>query len=145
MKLLFFIVLVLIGGLTQGCRTPAPAILEPGMIEPCGQKPNCVSAADSRPQFAVPLLDLKGLTPLEACGRFARLLQNQKRVQIVRSEKHYLHAEFRSATFGFVDDVEALCTERGILLRSQSRTGGFDWGVNRRRIESLRKSWQNES
>lgn len=144
MKLLFLIVLVL-AGLTPSCRTPSPAILAPGMIEPCGQKPNCVSAADSRPQFAVPLLDLKRLTPSEACGRFGGLLQKQQRVQIVRLDKHYIHAEFRSATFGFVDDVEILCTERGILLRSQSRTGGFDWGVNRRRIESLRMSWQNES
>jgi uncharacterized protein (DUF1499 family) len=52
----------------------------------------------------------------------------------------YLHAEFRSALFGFVDDVEFRMDETAgrIDVRSASRTGYFDFGVNRRRVEEIR-------
>jgi len=51
----------------------------------------------------------------------------------------YLHAEFRSAVFGFVDDVEFYVSPPGTLqVRSASRTGYSDFGVNRERVETLR-------
>ena len=52
----------------------------------------------------------------------------------------YLHAECRSAVFGFVDDLELnLRPAEGIIaVRSASRLGYSDLGVNRKRIETLR-------
>ena len=54
----------------------------------------------------------------------------------------YLHAECRSALFGFVDDLELhLRASDGIIaVRSASRLGYGDLGVNRRRVESLRSA-----
>ncbi|HOW77583.1 MAG TPA: DUF1499 domain-containing protein [Candidatus Competibacteraceae bacterium] len=51
----------------------------------------------------------------------------------------YLHVEFRSAVFGFVDDMEFYFSPPGtIQVRSASRTGYSDFGVNRERVETLR-------
>jgi uncharacterized protein (DUF1499 family) len=60
--------------------------------------------------------------------------------RIISDEDGYLHAEFRSRVFRFVDDVELLMDEAGhkIDVRSASRLGYSDLGVNRRRVEQLR-------
>jgi uncharacterized protein (DUF1499 family) len=57
----------------------------------------------------------------------------------------YLHAECRSALFGFVDDLELhLRVSEGVIaVRSASRLGYSDLGVNRRRVEILRTSLIN--
>ncbi len=61
--------------------------------------------------------------------------------RITEEKPGYLHAEFRSALFGFVDDVEFRMDEAHgrIDVRSASRTGYYDFGVNRRRVEEIRK------
>ena len=56
-----------------------------------------------------------------------------KRARIVTAEERYIHAEFTSAFFRFVDDGT-----RTIHVRSASRVGYSDFGVNRRRVEEIR-------
>lgn len=62
------------------------------------------------------------------------------RTAIVRHDSRYFYAECRSQLFGFVDDMEFhLRPEQKIVaVRSASRTGYYDFGVNRSRIEKLR-------
>ena len=62
------------------------------------------------------------------------------RTTIVKEEPWYLRAEARSRLLRFVDDLElALDPEQGLLsVRSASRVGYSDRGVNRRRVERLR-------
>jgi uncharacterized protein (DUF1499 family) len=64
------------------------------------------------------------------------------RTRIVTETADYLHAECRSALLGFVDDLELhLRPDEGIIaVRSASRLGYSDLGVNRRRVEGLRTS-----
>ncbi len=64
------------------------------------------------------------------------------RARIVEETEDYLHAECRSALFGFVDDLELQLrpSESIIAVRSASRLGYSDFGVNRRRVEALRES-----
>jgi len=54
----------------------------------------------------------------------------------------YLHATAESRLFGFVDDLElASDPDQGVLqVRSASRLGDSDLGVNRKRIEQLREA-----
>ncbi len=61
-------------------------------------------------------------------------------VHIVTDSADYLHAECESTVFGFVDDVELhLRSVEGVIaVRSASRLGYSDLGVNRRRVERLR-------
>ena len=62
------------------------------------------------------------------------------RATVIRHEGNYLYAEFRSKLMGFVDDVEFTHDEKaGVLhVRSASRLGRRDFGVNRARVEQLR-------
>ncbi len=64
------------------------------------------------------------------------------RTRIVTESPEYLHAECRSSVFGFVDDLELqLRPSDGIIaVRSASRLGHSDFGVNRKRIETLRNA-----
>jgi uncharacterized protein (DUF1499 family) len=64
------------------------------------------------------------------------------RTRIVKETEDYLHAECRSALFRFVDDLELQLrpSESIIAVRSASRLGYSDLGVNRRRVEGLRES-----
>jgi hypothetical protein len=65
------------------------------------------------------------------------------RVNIVTVESDYIHAEFISAFLHFVDDVEFCFDDENktIHVRSASRIGYYDLGVNRRRVERIRNSF----
>jgi uncharacterized protein (DUF1499 family) len=82
------------------------------------------------------------MEPKEAQERLLNLLKATKRVRIVKSNEGYVHAEFTSRIFRFVDDVEfVLDSESSVLhMRSASRVGYYDFGANRRRIETLTQS-----
>ena len=72
--------------------------------------------------------------------RLIDVIQGMKRGRIITMEDHYIRAEFTSAFFRFVDDVEFYFdTEAKIIhMRSASRIGYSDFGVNRERLEKLR-------
>jgi uncharacterized protein (DUF1499 family) len=75
----------------------------------------------------------------EARARLLAVLAAAPRAKVVTVEEGYVHAEFRSAFFHFVDDVEFLFDEptRRLHFRSASRLGRKDFGVNRKRMEEL--------
>jgi len=58
---------------------------------------------------------------------------------VIEEKADYLYAEYRTPLLRFVDDVEFLLAEGVIHVRSASRLGRRDFGVNRKRIETLRK------
>ena len=65
------------------------------------------------------------------------------RTRIVERTGDYLHAECRSAWFGFVDDLELYLRAKPgapaiVAVRSAARIGYSDFGVNRARVEQLR-------
>ena len=103
--------------------------------------PNCVSsqadAADAE-HYVAPIR-FKGSAP-EAIAAARKAVEGMPRATVVRQEGNYLYAEFKSKLMGFVDDVEFTYDEKaGVLhLRSASRLGRRDFGVNRARVEELR-------
>lgn len=112
-------------------------------IAACGKRPNCVSSRETRADFRVEPLNFTG-SPEEAFERARAAVEALPRTRIVVSEAGYIRAECSSAVFGFVDDLELelevdSITGRGtIQLRSASRQGYSDLGVNRKRVEHLR-------
>lgn len=121
--------------------------LEPvnGRLPPCPRSPNCVSSqADPRDEtHYAPPLRFQG-DPETAWQRLEAIVARQPRVTVRSRRPGYLHAEFRSKIFGFVDDVQFLLDpdRRLIHFRSASRTGYSDLGVNRRRIGAIRAAFQ---
>ncbi|MGD2056856.1 MAG: DUF1499 domain-containing protein [Gammaproteobacteria bacterium] len=82
-------------------------------------------------------------SPQTAWVTLRTVLLAQPRTTLVADESDYLHAEVRSLIFRFVDDIEFLHVpeQRLIQVRSASRTGYSDFGVNRRRVENIRKAF----
>ena len=62
------------------------------------------------------------------------------RTQLLTDDENYLHFTFKSRIFRFTDDVEFLFSgkDKIIHMRSASRTGYSDMGVNRKRIALIR-------
>ena len=107
--------------------------------------PNCVSsqAEPSDAEHFIAPIAFRG-TPAEAMAAARRAVQSMERATIVRESPGYLYAEFRSRLLGYVDDVELYFDPAaGVFhVRSASRLGRRDFGVNRRRVEALRAQLQ---
>ena len=109
-------------------------------LAPCPDSPNCVSSIDTgKSSYVLPLNFAENAE--EAMNRLEQTIAAMARTRIVVREKNYLRAEFTSRWFRFVDDVEVLVNEKeGVLdIRSASRVGYSDFGVNRKRVESIRQ------
>ena len=112
-----------------------------GRLARAKRTPNCVSsqadAADAQ-HFIAPIA-FKG-SAAEAIAAARKATDGMQRATVIRQEGNYLYAEFRSKLMGYVDDVEFTYDEKAGLLhvRSASRLGRRDYGVNRARVEALR-------
>jgi uncharacterized protein (DUF1499 family) len=132
---LFFIVMSAVGcgGHAQESRSKTPADLAP-----CPDSPNCVSTKSKDPGHMMPPLPyLK--SGEDSMNRLVAIVREMKRATIVSATPSYLHVEFRSVLFRFVDDVEfVLDDSAGVIhFRSASRTGYYDFGVNRKRMKQI--------
>lgn len=105
----------------------------------CGNKPNCVSSVDTRKSHQVDAFELS--EPLELAWRkIKELIASQTGSTVKNESKNYLKAEFKSRFFGFIDDLELHVSDdqSRIEVRSASRVGYSDMGVNRKRVEAIR-------
>lgn len=118
---------------------------ENGLLTPCPSSPNCVSSRDPDPARRVAPIQFTGDTA-SGWSRLRKVIEEMKGARVAKEESGYLHAEFRSSLFGFVDDVEFRMDEASqrIDVRSASRTGYYDFGVNRRRVEEIRSRISQE-
>lgn len=127
--------------LSAGCGAPPPSTLgmQDGDLAPCPASPNCVHTGHGHPEGTQPLyLTGKGEGSWD---RVRTVLEAMPRLTVVSSSERYLHAEERSRLFRFVDDLELLLAEDGeLIVRSASRLGEGDLGVNARRLERLREA-----
>ena len=117
---------------------------EQGQLAPCPDSPNCVSTQANDPRHRMEPLPLDE-PPESALQRLKQIIESLPRNSIVEQKRNYLRAEFRSAWLGFVDDVEFLVdtVEKCIHFRSASRVGHYDFDVNRKRMEEIRKQYLN--
>lgn len=76
--------------------------------------------------------------------RLSEIMKKMPRVKAITEEESYLHFEVRSMFFRFVDDVEFSHdkSEGLIHMKSGARKGYYDFGVNRRRLEKVRKEFR---
>ncbi len=116
----------------------------PRPLKPCPASPNCVSslAEEDSNHHVSPLSWTGDLAQVKARLRQAVLAAGN--ATFVVEEDTYWHIEFRSSVFRFVDDVELLfdLASKRIHVRSASRVGRSDLGVNRKRVEKIRVLFQ---
>jgi uncharacterized protein (DUF1499 family) len=109
-------------------------------LAPCPASPNCVSTEAQDERHAIPPLRYHKEKSAAKEALKAAVL-SLPRTRLVEEDGSYLHFEFTSRLLRFVDDVEFLFDDatRTIRFRSASRVGYGDFGVNRRRMEDIRK------
>lgn len=120
--------------------TGSPAM--PEKMSSCPDSPNCVSSLSKDKAHFVEPLRYKGSRG-EARQKLIDILKNMRRTHLVKIEKDHIQVEFRSLIFRFVDDVEFYLPEDESIIhvRSASRSGYYDFGANRRRVERLRAAF----
>lgn len=134
--------LVFAGLLTLSLTAKRPNTLgrtADGQLAACPESPNCVCSFDADADHAIEPFTMTG-DPKSELKRLAKLISDHQRAEVVTLEDDYLHAEFTSQLFRYVDDVEFLADSDGTTLhvRSASRVGHSDLGANRKRIAILR-------
>ena len=109
-----------------------------GRLAPCKRTPNCVSSqadAQDREHYIAPLAFRGTMQSLR------KAVESMPRATVISAEGNYLYAEYRSRLMRYVDDVELHYDEKAgvVHVRSASRLGRRDFGVNRARVEELRR------
>lgn len=118
-------------------RRPTNLGVKDGRLAPCKRSPNCVSSQ------ADPADREHHIAPIPFRGSMADLrkaVESMERSTVIRAERNYLYAEYRTKLLRYVDDLELYYDEAAGLVhvRSASRLGRRDFGVNRKRVEALR-------
>ena len=125
-------------GLFSG-RRPNDLGVRNGLLKPVPPSPNAVSSQAAGGYHQIAPLRYNG-TAEPAMAALKSIIENMPRTSIVEERADYLYVEFTSKLIGYVDDVEFYfpLNEPVIHVRSASRLGYSDFGVNRKRIEDIR-------
>ncbi|NOY41986.1 MAG: DUF1499 domain-containing protein [Planctomycetes bacterium] len=119
-------------------RQPDNLGVHDGHLAVCPSSPNAVSSEATDSQHKMEPIPLAG-SATEAISRLQQVISKFSNAKMVTSTPDYLHAEFTSTFFRFVDDVEFYANESEQLIhfRSASRVGHSDFGANRKRMEKI--------
>lgn len=110
-----------------------------GKLAACPTTPNCVNSQANDAEHQIEPLTYNS-SPESAKSTLKEIIGDTERAKLVSESNNYLYAQFTSKWMGFVDDVEFYINEdAGVIdVRSASRLGESDLGVNRQRIEDIR-------
>lgn len=135
------LLLLMFSGLLAACAGERPKLgVINGRLTPCPTSPNCVSSQSEGGASRILPLTFRD-SPEQAFVRLLQLLENRGDTAVVEKTDDYLRVELRT-TF-FVDDAEFVLNpaRREINVRSASRLGYSDLGLNRRRLEDIRREF----
>lgn len=115
---------------------------EDKLFAPCPNSPNCISSKSKQDGHYTKPLPLMG-SAADSFQQLTTIILSYPRVKIVTQQSNYIHVTYTSLIFKFVDDVEFLLEENDkvIHMRSASRKGYYDFGVNRRRLEKISETY----
>ena len=133
------VVLVRFAMLGHSSQTGQAPGLFSGILSPCPDKPNCVcSEFDESAAHYIAPLDYSGV-PSEKAWRDISQIVEELGGEIAVANDEYIAATFASSLFGFIDDVECRLepSQERIQIRSASRVGHSDLGINRKRVEMM--------
>ena len=108
------------------------------LLSPCPGTRNCVSSQEKNSQHRIQPITFEGSLQHAKEGIY-RVINSMRGTRIISQEDVYWHVEFTTQLLRFIDDVEFYFDESQSLIhvRSASRQGYWDLGVNRRRVETI--------
>ena len=109
------------------------------LLKPCPKSPNCVSSQSSVQENQIDPISFSDSLK-EVKVRLKKAIELTGKTNFVTQKHLYWHIEFTTRFLGFVDDVEFFFdkSQSIIHVRSASRLGYWDFGVNRNRVEKIR-------
>jgi uncharacterized protein (DUF1499 family) len=110
-------------------------------LAPCPGTENCVSSLSDDPGFKVKPIPFINNDAQASWRKLIKVIQ-MTGGKIVRHDDRYAHAVYTSLIFRFKDDLQIMLNEQAIDIRSASRVGKSDFGVNRKRVEEIRALYQ---
>ncbi len=118
-----------------------------GRLQPCPDTPNCVSSQATDDSHKIEPIAFTGMDRRVAYQILLECINELPRANVLVSRVDYVHVEFRSLVWGFRDDTEFWINDASGLIevRSASRLGRGDLGVNRKRVEDIRTRFQNKA
>lgn len=120
-------------------RSPDNLGVNDGHLSSCPNSPNCVLSQNADAAHSISPIVYH--TDLDTARKtLLKVLKVVPRTQVIEQTDGYIRAQSESRIMGFIDDVEFYFPkdEKVIHLRSASRMGESDLGVNRRRLEQIR-------
>ena len=113
------------------------------LLFPCPGTPKCVSSQEKNSQHRIQPITFEGSLEL-AKERLHRVINSMRGTSILTQDVLYWHVEFTTQLLLFIDDVEFYFdgSQSLIHVRSASRQGYWDLGVNRRRVETIRSRFE---
>ena len=130
---------------TSGCSAPRPDNLglKNNLLLSCPKSPNCVLSQASNPKHQIHPIHYTSSVEI-AKEKLIKVIQSMDGTRIITQDEVYWHVEFTTRWLRFIDDVEFYFPESEALihLRSASRSGYWDLGVNRKRVEEIRSRFE---
>jgi uncharacterized protein (DUF1499 family) len=117
---------------------PSNLGVKDGKLAACPGTPNCVNSQSDNAQAKIAAL------PAVSIAEIKKVVDGMEGSTIIEENNNYLYAEFKSKLMGYVDDVEFYLDSNtnSVQVRSASRLGKSDLGVNRKRVEEIRSKLQ---
>ena len=121
-------------------QTPKDIGVFNNKFSPCPESPNCVSSDANDKDHFIQVFKLNQSLENNWKNIFD-MVSSLSRTKIISFNEQYIHAECSSAIFGFVDDLQLHLRKKDeiVAVKSASRLGYSDFGVNRRRVTDLRE------
>ena len=112
-------------------------------LSPCPGTPNCVSSQEKNSQHRIQPITFEGSLEF-AKERLHRVINSMRGARTNTQDVLYWHVEFTTQLLRFIDDVEFYFdgSQSLIHVRSASRQGYWDLGVNHRRVETIRSRFE---
>jgi len=120
--------LIVLGILFLGLIFPSKSYASHIELKPCIQISHCEREELTVENIAEPFESIK------------KIIENTPRTKIVEKDGDYFHAEVTSRIMKYVDDLEVsyIPENNKIIIRSESRVGEGDFGVNKKRVDSIK-------
>lgn len=124
--------------------TPENLGVDDGKLNPCPTTPNCVVSEEADTTHAIDPITYH-VDRDTAQKVLLQVLSVVPRTTVMETTDGYIRVESTSRLLGFVDDAEFYFpTDKKLIeVRSASRVGESDLGVNRRRIEQIRLAMED--
>lgn len=132
--------------LSMSGKRPTGLGVRQGRLQACPSSPNCVCSYDTDKEHGIEPIPFSG-TAQDAIAALKQIIDSTPLTAVIESSDDYIYAEFTTKLMGYVDDVEFyISSESSVIhVRSASRLGKSDLGLNRKRVEQIRSQFNSSS